>query len=81
MRHAAGQIDHDHRLVRAANPLLLFGAQQLRQAEPPHRQAAYLEKAAARGAIAIAVLGSEQREHTGRFLRPLARRGDAAEAH
>ena len=81
MRHPAGQVDHDHRLVRAADALLLFGPQQLRQAQAAHGQAADLEEAAARGAIAIPVLRPQQGEHAVWFLRlPVAARRSAIES-
>ena len=52
MRRRAGHVDHDHRLGRLADAGLRFGAEDLRQAEPAHRQAADLEEIAPRKAVA-----------------------------
>ena len=56
LARAAGQEDHDDRLVRRFRPRLprrfVFGPQKLRQAEPAHRQAADPEHVATGQAVA-----------------------------
>ncbi len=61
VRRPAGQKDHDHGLVGVLDPGPRLGLQQLRQRQPAQGQAADLQKATPRQAIAETLFRAKDR--------------------